>query len=283
MVWPETVLAGGLWRSQADPNQLENAILNLAVNARDAMPDGGKLTIETANARLDEAYVAALAEPVPPGQYVLVAVSDTGTGMDKATMDKVFEPFFTTKEAGKGTGLGLSQVYGFVRQSNGHVRIYSELGEGTTIKIYLPRLLSSDEEPAEGPAKRAMMVRGAGETILVVEDETDLRAYTTGALRDLGYRVVEAADGRTALEIVEQHPEIQLLFTDVVLAGGMNGRALADEVARRKPGLPVLFTTGYTSNAIVHHGRLDPGMHLIGKPFTYAELAAKVRRMLDGG
>jgi CheY-like chemotaxis protein len=279
----ETVLAGGLWRAQADPNQLENAILNLAVNARDAMPDGGKLTIETANARLDEAYVEALAEPVPAGQYVLVAVSDTGTGMDKATMEKVFEPFFTTKEAGKGTGLGLSQVYGFVRQSNGHVRIYSELGEGTTIKIYLPRLIGSDEEPAEVSTRSLAMVRGAGETILVVEDEPDLRTYTTEALRDLGYRVLEAGDGRGALEIVEQHPEIELLFTDVVLAGGMNGRALSDEVSRRRPGLPVLFTTGYTSNAIVHHGRLDPGMHLIGKPFTYAELASKVRRMLDGG
>ncbi|MGF9757052.1 ATP-binding protein [Microvirga sp. 0TCS3.31] len=278
----ETVLGGGLWRSQADPNQLENAILNLAVNARDAMPDGGKLTIETANARLDEAYVAALAEPVPAGQYVLVAVSDTGTGMDKATMEKVFEPFFTTKEAGKGTGLGLSQVYGFVRQSNGHVRIYSELGEGTTIKIYLPRLIGSDEEPTEMPTKNPAMVRGTGETILVVEDEPDLRTYTTEALRDLGYRVLEAGDGRGALEIVVRHPEIELLFTDVVLAGGMNGRALSDEVSRRRPELPVLFTTGYTSNAIVHHGRLDPGMHLIGKPFTYAELASKVRRMLDG-
>jgi len=277
------LIAGGLWRSQADPNQLENAILNLAVNARDAMPDGGKLTIETANTRLDEAYVEALAEPVPPGQYVLVAVSDTGTGMDKATMERVFEPFFTTKEVGKGTGLGLSQVYGFVRQSNGHVRIYSELGEGTTIKIYLPRLIGSDEEPAEMPSRVPAMVKGSGETILVVEDEPDLRSYTTEALRDLGYRVLEAGDGRGALDIIEQHPEIQLLFTDVVLAGGMNGRALSDEVSRRRPGLPVLFTTGYTSNAIVHHGRLDPGMHLIGKPFTYAELAATVRRMIDRG
>lgn len=279
----ETVLGGGLWRTQADSNQLENAILNLAVNARDAMPDGGKLTIETANARLDEAYVAALVEPVPAGQYVLVAVSDTGTGMDQATMEKVFEPFFTTKDVGKGTGLGLSQVYGFVRQSNGHVRIYSELGEGTTIKIYLPRLIGSHEEPAERPAKSPEMVKGAGETILVVEDEPDLRAYAIEALCDLGYRVLEAADGREALEAVAKHPEIKLLFTDVVLRGGMNGRAIADEIARLRFGLPVLFTTGYTSNAIVHHGRLDPGMHLIGKPFTYAELAAKVRRMLDGG
>jgi len=279
----ETVLAGGLWRTQADPNQLENAILNLAVNARDAMPNGGKLTIETANARLDDAYVEALAEPVPPGQYVLVAVSDTGTGMDKATMERVFEPFFTTKEAGKGTGLGLSQVYGFVRQSNGHVRIYSELGEGTTIKIYLPRLIGSNDEPAEISSQAPAMVKGSGETILVVEDEPSLRVYTVEALRDLGYRVLEAANGKDALTVVHRHPEIDLLFTDVVLAGGMNGRAIADEVARIRPGLPVLFTTGYTSNAIVHHGRLDPGMHLIGKPFTYAELAAKIRRMLDRG
>jgi CheY-like chemotaxis protein len=198
-------------------------------------------------------------------------------------MEKVFEPFFTTKEVGKGTGLGLSQVYGFVRQSNGHVKIYSELGEGTTIKIYLPRLIGCDKEAAELSAKSPTVVRGAGETILVVEDEPDLRAYTTEALCDLGYRVLEAADGREALEIVHKHPEIQLLFTDVVLRGGMNGRAIADEVARCRPGLPVLFTTGYTSNAIVHHGRLDPGMHLIGKPFTYAELAAKVRSMLDEG
>jgi len=279
----ETVLAGGLWRTQADPNQLENAIVNLAVNARDAMPNGGKLTIETANTRLDEAYVDVLAEPVPPGQYVLVAVSDTGTGMDKATKEKVFEPFFTTKEAGKGTGLGLSMVYGFVRQSNGHIRIYSEVGEGTTIKIYLPRLIGSDEEPAEILANKPAMVKGSGEVILVVEDEPALRAYAVEALRDLGYRVLQAADGREALVIVEQHPEIELLFTDVVLTGGMNGRALADQINRHKPDLPVLYTTGYTANAIVHNGRLDPGMHLISKPFTYAELASKVRRMLDGG
>jgi CheY-like chemotaxis protein len=282
MVVLETVLAGGLWRSQADPNQLENAILNLAVNARDAMPEGGKLTIETANARLDEAYVEAFAEPVPPGQYVQVSVSDTGTGMDKATMERVFEPFFTTKEAGKGTGLGLSQVYGFVRQSNGHVRIYSELGEGTTIKIYLPRLIGSEAEPAGLPAKSPAMIRGSGETILVVEDEPTLRVYAVEALRDLGYRVLEAATGSEALSVAEQHPEIDLLFTDVVLAGGMNGRAIAETLARRRPNLPVLYTTGYTANAIVHHGRLDPGMHLIGKPYTYAELAAKVRRVLDG-
>jgi DNA-binding response OmpR family regulator len=278
----ETVLAGGLWRTQADPNQLENAILNLAVNARDAMPAGGKLTIETANARLDEAYVQALAEPVPAGQYVLIAVSDTGTGMDQTTMKRVFEPFFTTKEAGKGTGLGLSQVYGFVRQSNGHVRIYSELGEGTTIKIYLPRLIGTEAEPATAPSNALGATRGDGETILVVEDEHELRHYTTETLREFGYLVLEAPDGQTALDIINHHPEIDLLFTDVVLSGGINGKALAIEAQHRRPDLKVLFTTGYTSNAIVHHGRLDPGVHFLGKPFTSAELVAKVRQLIDG-
>jgi PAS domain S-box-containing protein len=277
----ETVLAGGLWRTTADPNQLENALLNLAVNARDAMPNGGKLTIETANTKLDEHYVQGLTEPVPPGQYVLIAVSDTGTGMDATTMARVFEPFFTTKEAGRGTGLGLSQVYGFVRQSNGHARIYSEVGEGTTVKIYLPRLFDAEVAAAPAPSSTEEAGVGEGETILVVEDEHDLRHFTTETLRELGYAVLEAPDGPAALDILNRHPEIALLFTDVVLGGGMNGRALADEVRRRRSKVKVLFTTGYTSNAIVHHGRLDPGVHLVGKPFTYAELASKVRSVLD--
>jgi CheY-like chemotaxis protein len=279
----ETVLTGGLWRIQADPNQLENAILNLAVNARDAMPDGGKLTVETSNTHLNEAYVGTLTETVPPGQYVLLAVADTGLGMDRATMEKVFEPFFTTKEVGKGTGLGLSQVYGFVRQSGGHVRIDSEPGEGTTIKIYLPRLVIHENEAVETAPMRADLVPGGGETVLVVEDEEDLRAYTTDALRELGYRVLEAADGQMALEILDRHPEVDLLFTDVVLPGGMTGRALADEVCQSRPDLKILFTTGYTKSAIVHDGRLDPGVQMIGKPFTYVELASKVRRLIDGG
>ncbi len=278
----ETVLAGGLWRTQADPNQLENAILNLAVNARDAMPSGGKLTIETANAFLDDAYVEALAEPVPPGQYVLIAVSDAGTGMDKFTIERVFEPFFTTKGPGRGTGLGLSQVYGFVRQSNGHVRIYSEIGEGTTIKIYLPRLTGPDAEKSEITEQPARTQRGAGETILVVEDDNDLRAYAADALRELGYRVLEAPGGRPALELMAHHPEIQLLFTDVVLGGELSGRCLAEQAAERRKGLKVLFTTGYTSTAVVHQGRLDAGVQLLAKPFTYADLASKVRRLLDG-
>ena len=277
----ETVLAGGLWRAQADPNQLENALVNLAINARDAMPEGGKLSIETANARLDDAYVRALAEPVPPGQYVLVAVSDSGTGMDKETMEKVFEPFFTTKGPGKGTGLGLSQVYGFVRQSEGHVRIYSEVGEGTTVKIYLPRLVGQQGEITDTVENSPVALAGGGETILVVEDEPGLREYAVEVLGELGYRVLAAQEGREALVTLERHPEIGLLFTDVVLGGAMNGRVLADEAAKLRPGLPVLYTTGYTANAIVHHGRLDSDKHLISKPYTYAELAAKVRKMLD--
>jgi PAS domain S-box-containing protein len=277
----ETVLAGGLWRTHADPNQLENALLNLAVNARDAMPNGGKVTVETANCYLDEAYVAALAEPVKRGQYVMVAVADTGVGMDRATLERVFEPFFTTKDVGKGTGLGLSQVYGFVRQSEGHVRVYSELGEGTTVKIYLPRYFGEEDHSANveraGDAPRAI----GAETILVVEDDDALRACTIEVLSELGYRIIAAPSAVAALALLDREPQIDLLFTDVVMPGGVNGRQLADEAVRRRPGLKVLFTTGYTRNAIVHHGRLDPGVQMIGKPFSFDELGAKVRELLD--
>jgi PAS domain S-box-containing protein len=278
----ETVLAGGLWQTTVDANQLENALVNLAVNARDAMPDGGRLTIETANAALDEAYVAAVPEPVPAGQYVLIAVSDTGTGMDKATAERVFEPFFTTKEPGRGTGLGLSQVYGFVRQSGGHIRIYSEVGQGTTVKLYLPRLVGAAAAAGEpkrlGPAAPAT---GEGETILVVEDEAELRAFTVEVLSELGYRVLEAETAAGAMALVERENRIDVLFTDVVLPGGTDGRALAEEAMRLRPAMRVLFTTGYTRNAIVHHGRLDAGVQMIGKPFTYAELASKVREVIE--
>jgi signal transduction histidine kinase len=274
----ETVLAGGLWRTFADPNQLENALLNLAVNARDAMPRGGKLTIETSNCYLDEAYIGRLSEPVEPGQYVMIAVADTGSGMDRATRERAFDPFFTTKEVGKGTGLGLSQVYGFVRQTGGHVKIYSELGEGTTVKIYLRRQrgeLAEDTNPTDD------VLRAIGaETILVAEDDEALRDYTTEILRELGYAVLEARDGPSALHILESH-HVDLLFTDVVMPGGMNGRELADEAVRRRPGLRVLFATGYTRNAIVHDGRLDAGVHMIGKPFSFSELSAKVRVLFD--
>jgi signal transduction histidine kinase len=277
----ETVLAGGLWLAFADQNQLETAILNLAVNARDAMPEGGKMTIETANTYLDEAYAEAVAEPLEPGQYVLIAVADTGSGMDRSALERAFEPFFTTKVAGRGTGLGLSQVYGFVRQSSGHVRIYSEPGHGTTVKLYLPRHQGADAQvPATKRAAGAARAIGR-ETILVVEDDQALRAFAVEALGELGYRVLHAADAQVALGILDGEPAIDLLFTDVVMPGGMNGRQLADEAAKRRPRLKVLFTTGYTRNAIIHHGRLDPGVNLIGKPYTFEELGSRVRSLLD--
>lgn len=276
----ETVLAAGLWATQADLNQLENTILNLVVNARDAMPNGGKVTIETANCHLDEAYVRKLSEPVKVGQYVMISVSDNGIGMDRMTQDRAFEPFFTTKGVGKGTGLGLSQVYGFVRQSSGHVAIYSEAGEGTTVKIYLPRH-HGEERPADETAGAATEYQSLGaETILVVEDDEALRLYTVETLIDLGYNVLAAANGHAALEIIGRTGKIDLLFTDIVMPG-MNGKQLADEALKQRPTLKVLFTTGYTANAIVHHGRLDPDIDLISKPFTYQSLGRKIRALLD--
>lgn len=278
----EIVTSPGLWRIEADPNQLEAALLNLAVNARDAMPGGGVLTVETANARLDEAYAQQNAE-VPPGQYVCIAVTDTGSGMPKELLEKVFEPFFTTKEVGKGTGLGLSMVYGFVKQSGGHVKLYSEEGKGTTVRMYLPRRMSEAEPEPETDVASGLEVSRTAETILVVEDDDDVRAYTVNVLRDLGYRVLEAHDGVSALRLFErQEGPVDLLFTDVVMPG-MSGRELADEARRRQPDLRVLYTSGYTRNAIVHGGRLDPGVELIGKPFNAEALAQKIRDMLDRG
>ena len=276
----ETRLAGGLWRAYADPNELENALLNLAVNARDAMPNGGRLTIKTANADLDEALVASLPERIDPGQYVVIAVSDTGVGMDPETKRRAFDPFFTTKEVGKGTGLGLSQVYGFARQSGGHVKIDSEPGEGTTVAIYLPRRLGVETEMA---ADDAFDPRGAVgvESILVVEDDETLRTYTTSILRELGYRVFEAADGVSAIAKFQPFESIDLLLTDIVMPGGMNGRQLAVEAMKRRPDLKVLFMTGYPRDATVHDGRFDGGVHMIGKPFSYHELAARIRARLD--
>jgi len=279
----EIVTAPGLWRVEVDPNQLETAILNLAVNARDAMPEGGQLVIETANAVLDENYSAAHAE-VPAGQYVMIAVTDSGVGMPKEVADRVFEPFFTTKEIGKGTGLGLSMIYGFIKQSGGHVKLYSEPGEGTTVKIYLPRILrepASEEEDSAAPS--GVEFSQHEETILVVEDDDDVRAYAVDSLRELGYRVLEAHDGPAALRLFErQEQPIDLLFTDVVMPG-MTGRELADELRKSQRRLPVLYTSGYTRNAIVHAGRLDPGVDLIAKPFTFEDLAEKVRDVLDAG
>ncbi|QNM82611.1 response regulator [Sphingomonas sabuli] len=278
----EIVTSPGLWRVEADPNQLESAILNLAVNARDAMPKGGELVVETTNARLDEEYSAQHAE-VAPGQYVVVSVTDTGTGMPKHIQERVFEPFYTTKEPGKGTGLGLSMVYGFVKQSGGHIKIYSEEGQGTTIKIYLPRLMSEVVADDGSAVTQGLETSASEEVILVVEDDDDVRAYTVECLRELGYKVLEAHDGSSALRLLErQNGPVDLLFTDVVMPG-MTGRELADEARKVQPHLKVLFTSGYTRNAIVHGGRLDPGVEMIAKPFTYAALAQKVRDVLDAG
>ena len=275
----ETVLAGGLWRAHADPNQLEVAIINLAVNARDAMPTGGKLTLETANVHLDERYAAERAE-VLPGQYVMLAVTDNGIGMPSEVKAKAFDPFFTTKDIGQGTGLGLSQVYGFVKQSRGHVQIYSEVGEGTTVKIYLPRHHSVATDVEEEPVRTVARGRKS-ETILVVEDDDDVRTYSSESLRELGYDVLEARNARTALQMLDRHPEVAVIFTDIGLPGGMNGRQLCEEARKLRPTLKVLFTSGYARNAIVHDGRLDPGVELLTKPFTQAALGEKLRDIID--
>jgi signal transduction histidine kinase len=274
----ETVNGAGLWMVEVDPNELEAAVVNLAVNARDAMPEGGRLTIETANTHIDEAYAASHPEVVP-GQYVAISVSDTGVGMDAQTIEQAFEPFFTTKPVGKGTGLGLSQVYGFVKQSGGHVKIYSEIGQGTTIKLYLRRYTG---EGAAAPGEQEQLApEGSAETILVVEDDDDVRSYSVESLRDLGYRVLEAPDGPSALRHLEREPQVDLLFTDVVLPGGLTGAQVAARAREQRPQLKVLFTTGYARNAIVHQGRLDKGVDLITKPFSFPDLAAKVRDVLD--
>jgi len=275
----ETVVGAGAWRIRCDPNQLESAILNLAVNARDAMPSGGKLTIETANVYVDDAYAAAQGD-MTAGQYVVISVTDTGTGMTREVAEKAFEPFFTTKAIGHGTGLGLSQVYGFAKQSGGHIKIYSEPGAGTSIKLYLPRFAdpaTADEAIVE---IAVVPVGTRQETILVVEDDEDVRQHTVELLRELGYDVIEAPDGPSALYLIDRGSDIQLLFTDVALPGGMNGRELAEAARRQAPELKVLFTTGYARNAVMRHGALDPDVELIVKPFTYASLATKIRDVL---
>jgi signal transduction histidine kinase len=281
----ETVLAAGLWPTFADANLVEGAILNLAINARDAMPGGGRLTIETANTYLDRAYASRFGD-VDPGQYVMLSVTDTGTGIAPELMQNIFEPFFTTKAAGEGSGLGLAMVHGFVKQTGGHIRIYSELAHGTSVKVYLPRLVEAEAQAASAaPLARTPtpVVTGARprETILVVEDNEGVRAYARSVLEEVGYSVLEAGQADAALRLLDGNARIDLLFTDVVLPGGMSGRALADRAGRLRNGLPVLFTTGYTPNAIVHHGRLDAGVHLLGKPYTQQDLTRKIREMLD--
>jgi signal transduction histidine kinase/CheY-like chemotaxis protein len=274
----ETVMAAAVWTAKADPHQLESAVLNVAINARDAMPRGGKLTIETGNTFLDDAYAMQHGE-VSPGQYVMVAVSDNGTGMPSDVAARVFDPFFTTKPSGKGTGLGLSQVFGFIKQSKGHIKIYSEVGCGTTVKIYLPRL--TDQAATTMPiALPAVSAVGAGEVILVVEDDPMMLKFTTEAVRELGYTVVHADNAAAAFATLDHRPDIRLLFTDVVMPD-VGGKKLADEALVRRPDLKVLFTTGYTANAVVHGGVLDAGVNLLCKPFTLEQLAAKLRLVLD--
>jgi signal transduction histidine kinase/HAMP domain-containing protein len=273
----ESALAGDAWPAMVDPPQLSTALVNLAVNARDAMPEGGKLTIETDNVVLDDSYASAN-DDVRPGRYVMIAVSDSGTGIPESIRDKVFEPFFTTKDVGKGTGLGLSMVYGFLKQSRGHIKIYSEEGHGTTIKLYLPRADAARDAAAE-PAPAAPMPVGH-ETILVVEDDDMVRAHVVAQLESLGYRTLAAPDGAAALALVEDGIRFDLLFTDVIMPGGMSGRQLAEELRKCWPSLPVLYTSGYTENAIVHHGRLDAGVALLNKPYRKADLARKVREVL---
>jgi CheY-like chemotaxis protein/anti-sigma regulatory factor (Ser/Thr protein kinase) len=275
----ETVGASSLWTVLVDAPQLESALLNLCINARDAMPDGGRITIETANAHLDDAYAAAQRD-VTPGQYVAICVTDTGVGMSPQLISRVFEPFFTTKPLGQGTGLGLSMVYGFTKQSEGHVRIYSEEGRGTTVKLYLPRYRGahssedSQDELVEAPRAEA------GETVLVVEDEPVVRDLIVEVLGDLGYKALEAGDGPSGLKLLQSKRRIDLLITDVGLPG-INGRQLADQARERRPDLKVLFITGYAENATLANGFLEPGMAMMTKPFPVDGLMRKIRQLIE--
>jgi PAS domain S-box-containing protein len=272
----ETVVAGGLWNSLIDPAQLENAVLNLAINARDAMNGEGRLTIEASNAFLDDDYVRQY-EDLAAGQYVMIAVTDTGTGIPPDILDRVYEPFFTTKAEDKGTGLGLAMVYGFLKQSGGHVKIYSEVGAGTTVKLYFPRELAS-EDTLVGPPSGD--IRGGEETLLVVEDDDEVREVAVSMLAELGYRVVKARDAASALVVIDSGIPIDLIFTDVMMPGVLRSPDLARKAKERLPNVAVLFTSGYTQNAIVHGGRLDPGVELLAKPYTREALARKIRHVL---
>jgi PAS domain S-box-containing protein len=273
----ETVIAGGLWNTLIDPGNMENAIVNLAINARDAMDGKGKLTIEAGNAYLDEEYAKSNADAAP-GQYVLLAVTDTGRGIPAEVIHDVFEPFFTTQPEGKGSGLGLSMVYGFVKQSKGHIKIYSELGQGTTVKLYLPRSLLAEDVPVPMDKRP---IGGGSESILVVEDDDEVRDTAVATLQELGYSVLTAKDAQSALSVVESGLPIDLLFTDVVMPGPLRSTELARETQTRLPKIAILFTSGYTENAIVHGGRLDPGVELLPKPYTREALAHKVRSVLE--
>ena len=272
----ETVVSGGLWNAFADPTQIENAVLNLAINSRDAMDGAGKLTIEVRNADLDRSYAAANPE-IQPGQYVMLAVSDTGAGMSAEVLQSAFEPFFTTKPEGKGSGLGLSMVYGFVKQSGGHAKIYSEPGHGTTVRFYLPRVMADEDNVV---AAEPLDAGGGTETILVVEDDEGVRLTVTEMLRELGYKVLSAKDATSAMPILESGAHIDLLFTDVVMPGPVRSPELARKARERIPGIAVLFTSGYAESAIVHGGRLDPGVNLLTKPYSRNTLATRIRDAL---
>ena len=274
----EVVGAGGLWTTLIDPNQLENALLNLCINARDAMPDGGRITIETANKWLDP--VSARERDLPPGQYISLCVTDTGTGMSAETIERAFDPFYTTKPLGEGTGLGLSMIYGFVRQSGGQVRIYSELGEGTTMCLYFPRVHSKEDAEQEAIHRAPLAPSVVGETVLVVDDEPAIRALIADALADLGYNAIEAGDGASGLALLQAQPAIQLLVTDVGLPRGMNGRQLADAARVERPDLKVLFITGYAENAVIGNGQLERGMHVLTKPFAMDALINRIREVI---
>ncbi|HEY0909319.1 MAG TPA: ATP-binding protein, partial [Bradyrhizobium sp.] len=276
----DPLLAVDTWAALVDPNQLTTALLNLALNARDAMPNGGSLAIETKNVYLDQAYADMHVE-VAAGSYVMIAVSDTGTGIAPEDIERVFDPFFTTKEVGKGTGLGLSMVYGLVKQSNGHIKIYSEQGHGTSVKLYLPRATGVDH--AANEMLPAVAVQGGHETVLVVEDDALVRKYVVTQIHSLGYTTLEAANAAEALQMIGNGTMIDLLFTDVIMPGSMNGRQLVDEALKQRPSLKTLFTSGYTENAIVHHGRLDSGVLLLVKPYRKLELARMIRMALDNG
>ncbi len=276
----DMVAASGLWPTLVDANQLENALLNLCINARDAMPDGGKITIETGNRWLDAR--TARDHGLDPGQYVSVCVSDNGTGIDKATLERVFDPFFTTKPIGQGTGLGLSMVYGFARQSNGHVRIYSEVGQGTMVCLYLPRHLGQ-EDVEETSAPVGVSRRGAGKTVLVVDDEPTVRMLVVDALSERGHACLEAPDGATGLKVLQSEARVDLLITDVGLPGGLNGRQVADAARALRSDLKVLFITGYAENAVLNHGHIEHGMEVLTKPFAIGDLTARIDRMLSEG
>jgi CheY-like chemotaxis protein len=272
------VRAAGLWATYVDRNQLENALLNLCLNARDAMPNGGRLTVETANRWLDE-HIAGRRD-LPAGQYVSLSVTDTGTGMPPEVSQRIFDPFFTTKPADKGTGLGLSMIHGFMRQSGGEIRVYSEVGQGTTMCLYLPRHYGESDETEQTVEKGIVKRPGSGETVLVVDDEPSVRMLVVEVLKELGYFAIEAGDGPTALKLLQSVPRVDLLITDLALPGGVNGRELADRASTLKSGIRVLFITGYAENAVISGGQLQLGVQLLHKPFSIQVLASRIKEIL---